>query len=55
MIAVKAPPETQLEVPDFSQVCGCCWICATLDGSLWGVPRTQPSMTLGVFGVSPWG
>lgn len=21
MIAVKAPPETQLEVPDFSQVC----------------------------------
>lgn len=21
MIAVKAPPETQLEVPDFSEVC----------------------------------
>lgn len=52
MIAVKAPPETQLEVPDFSQVCV---------GAAGSVPHsvgssgTQPCMILGGFGVSPWG
>lgn len=66
VIAVKAPPETQLEVPDFSEVraglgwgsvlgCGCCCIRTTLDGFIWGIPRVQPSMALGGFGVSPWG
>lgn len=72
VIAVKAPPETQLEVPDFSEVCAgsgpgpgsvpgcgccrvCCRTCAILDGYIGGVPRVQPSMALGGFGVSPWG
>lgn len=76
VIAVKAPPETQLEVPDFSKVhggagavpllaagwgpgcsccCGCCCLCAIPDGFIWGIPRVQPSMVLGGFGVSPWG
>lgn len=69
VIAVKAPPETRLEVPDFSEVCvgpgavppavgsvpGCCRAHPVPHGATWGISRVQPSIAPSAFGVSPWG